>query len=83
MTQFLLALCGIPASGKTSNEVILLSLSEELEPTLTLGSSATDVEFGESGKTVNVTFSYVINTLGATVSTAVLEWRRGNTGSWP
>ena len=72
----------IPASGKTSNEVILLSLSEELEPTLTLGSSATDVEFGESGKTVNVTFSYVINTLGATVSTAVLEWRRGNTGSW-
>jgi hypothetical protein len=62
--------------------VILLSLAEALEPTLTLSSSATDVEFGESAKTVNVIFTYTINTLGATVSTAVLEWRRGNTGSW-
>ena len=72
----------IPASGKTANEVILLSLAEALEPTLTLGSSATNVIFGESGKTVNVTFSYTINTIGASVSTAVLEWRRGGAGSW-
>jgi len=47
-----------------------------------LGSSATDVIFGQSGKTVNVTFSYTINTIGATVSTAVLEWRRGGAGAW-
>lgn len=72
----------IPASGKTANEVILMSLAESLEPTLQLSSSATNVLFGESGKTVNVTFSHIINTLGASVSTAVLEWRRGNTGAW-
>jgi len=72
----------IPASGKTANDVILLSLAEALDPTLTLGSSATDVIFGQSGKTVNVTFTYSINTVGASVSTAVLEWRRGNAGSW-
>ena len=72
----------IPASGKTSNWVILDALAEALEPTLILGSSSTDVAFGESGKTVNVTFSYTINTIGASVDTAVLEWRRGNTGAW-
>lgn len=74
----------IPASGKTSNEVILLSLAEALDPTVNLSHSAsgTDVSFGLINKTVNVTFSYVINTIGASVATAVLEWRRGGTGSW-
>jgi len=72
----------IPASGKTPNQVILMSLAEALDPTITLGSSATDVIFGLSSKTVNVTFSYIINTIGASVATTILEWRRGNTGSW-
>jgi hypothetical protein len=72
----------IPASGKTPNQVILMSLAEALEPTVNLSSSSTDVEFGESGKTVDVTFSYTINTLGAGAASAILEWRRGNTGSW-
>lgn len=72
----------IPASGKTSNEVILLSLAEALDPTITLGDNANNVIFGLSAKTVNVTFSYTINTIGASIATAVLEWRRGNTGSW-
>lgn len=72
----------IPASGKTANEVILLSLAEALEPTINLSSSATDIDFGLSAKTVNVTFSYTINTIGANVSSVLLEWRRGGTGTW-
>jgi len=72
----------IPASGKTPNEVILLSLAEPLEPTVNLNSSATDIDFGLTPKAVSLSFSYTINTVGAGVSSAVLEWRRGNTGSW-
>ena len=72
----------IPASGKTSNEVILLSLAEPLDPTINLSSSSSNIIFGLASKTVNVTFSYTINTVGATVATTLLEWRRGNSGSW-
>lgn len=72
----------IPAIGKTPNEVILLSLAEPLEPTVNLSDNSQDVDFGLSGKTVNVIFSYTINSAGASVSSTVLEWRRGNTGSW-
>lgn len=72
----------IPASGKTANEVIQMALVEALEPTVTLSSSASDVVFGLSAKTVNLTFSYTINTMGATVASVLLEWRRGATGAW-
>lgn len=72
----------IPASGKTPAEVIMMALIEALEPTLSLSSSAQNLAFGLSAKTVNLTFSYTINTLGASVDTVLLEWRRGNTGSW-
>jgi hypothetical protein len=72
----------IPASGKTADQVIQMALSEALTPTVNLGSSTTNVVFGLDSKTVNVTFSYSINTVGASVATTLLEWRRGNTGSW-
>ena len=72
----------IPASGKTANEVILLSLVEPIDPTVTLTSSGNDVAFGQSSKTVYLDFTYTINTLNASVATVLLEWRRGNTGSW-
>lgn len=72
----------IPASGKTPAEVIMMALIEALEPTVNLSSSAQNLAFGLSAKTVNLTFSYTINTLGASVDTVLLEWRRGNTGAW-
>lgn len=72
----------IPSSGKTAVDVIKMALSEALEPTVNLSSSSNNVVFGESGKTVNLSFSYTINTLGATVQSAILEWRRNNTGVW-
>ena len=72
----------IPASGKTANEVILLACFEAQDPTVNLSSSGDDVAFGESGKTVYLDFSYVINSLGASVATTVLEHRRGGVGAW-
>ncbi len=72
----------IPASGKTPAEVIKMAILEALEPTVNLSSSGNNVAFGESGKTVNLNFSYTINTLGATVDNVLLEWRRGGSGAW-
>jgi hypothetical protein len=74
----------IPASGKTPNDIILMSLAEALDPTVNLSHSlsGTDIRFGLDNKTVNVTFSYVINTIGASVASAVLEWKREGVGSW-
>lgn len=70
----------IPASGKTATQVIQMALSEALSPTISLSSSGNNVVFGESGKTVNLNFGYVINTQGASVVSTQLEYRRG--GSW-
>jgi hypothetical protein len=70
----------IPASGKTPAEVILLSVAEPLEPTINLSSHSNNIDFGDSTKSVNLDFSYVINSLGASVSDVCLEYRRG--GSW-
>lgn len=72
----------IPASGKTAAEVIILACFEAKVPTASLTSSGNNVAFGESSKVVNLSFSYIINSLGASVDTVSLEWRRGNTGSW-
>lgn len=72
----------IPSSGKTAAEVIKLATFEAIDPTATLSSSGNNVAFGESGKTVNLNFSYTINTPNATVSGTTLEWRRGSTGTW-
>ena len=72
----------VPASGKTAVQVIQMALAEALDPTVSLSSSGDNVVFGASGKTVNLTFSYTINTYGASVASALVEWRRGGTGAW-
>ena len=74
----------IPASGKTPNEVILLAVQEPIDPTVsvTLNSTGTNTDFGEETKTVNLNLNYTINSLGATSTSAVLEWRRDTSGNW-
>lgn len=72
----------IPASGKTANEVIILACFEGKLPTVNLSAVGTDVSFGEDNKIIDLDFNYIINTLNGSVSTVLLEWRRGNTGSW-
>lgn len=71
----------IPASGKTSKDVIEMALRENLEVTTSLTSSST-VDFNQTAISNVLNFGYTINTLGATVSGASLEYRRGNVGSW-
>lgn len=72
----------IPASGKTANQVMLLALVEPLTPTINLTSSSNIVTFGLAHKIVNLDYSYVINSLNASVASVSLEWRRNNTGAW-
>jgi hypothetical protein len=72
----------IPAQGKTPAEVIVLALSESIAPIVSLSTSTTvPLPFGITNVNNNIDFSHTILTLGATASSAVLEFRRG-TGSW-
>lgn len=66
----------IPASGKTPSWVILDAVTEALDPTISLSSTATDVAYGESAKTVTVNYSYDIKTPNASLDEFQLEWRR-------
>lgn len=72
----------ILAIGKTARQVIQMAIAEPLEPTVNLSSSSQNLAFGLSAKTVNLTFSYTINSLGASVSGVSLQWRRNNSGTW-
>jgi len=74
----------IPATGKTPAEVIALAIAEPINPTVNLTpTNPITSTFGISGSiTTSVTGSYTINTLGASVSTAALQFRSGSVGSW-
>jgi hypothetical protein len=67
----------IPASGKTANQVIIMSLLEPLTPTLTLSSVGDSIDFGLAAKIVNLNFSYIINSFNASVTSALVEYDRG------
>ena len=71
----------IPASGKTAEEVLKLIAVDAIAPTVNL-SSPTTIAFNQTSINNVLNFSYVINSLGGSVQSAVLEWRRGNSGSW-
>ena len=71
----------IPASGKTAREVISLSIAEPINPSVSL-SSPTSVAFNQTGINNTLNFSHTINSVGASVSSAVLQFRRGGVGSW-
>lgn len=71
----------IPSQGKTPAEVIRMAIAEPLTPTVSLTSS-TSILFNQTAISNVLNFSHVINTLGGTVSSVSLEWRRNNTGTW-
>lgn len=71
----------IPAAGKTAEEVFNLIAQEPLAPTVTL-TSPTSILFNQTAISNVINVAYVINSLGAAAATAVLQWRRNNTGSW-
>lgn len=71
----------IPSVGKTAVEVIIQSLTEPITPTVTLNSSTT-IGFNQTAISNVLTYTYSINSSGATAASTTLEWRRNNTGSW-
>ena len=71
----------IPAIGKTAVEVIKDALVAALSPTVSLTSSTT-IPFNQTAISNVLNFSYVINSLGASVSGVTLDWRRNGTGSY-
>jgi hypothetical protein len=71
----------IPATGKTPAEVILLAIAEPINPTVSL-TSPTSILFNQTAISNVLNFSYTINSLGASVSSVLLEWRRNNSGVW-
>lgn len=71
----------IPSTGKTAAEVIQLAIVDSIPPTVTL-TSPTTIPFNKIAITNRITSSYIIRSLGATVSTSKLQFRRNNSGSW-
>jgi hypothetical protein len=71
----------IPSTGKTPAEVIKMAIVENIAPTVTL-TSTTTIAFNQTAISNVLNFTYVVNTLGATPSSTILEWRRNGIGSW-
>ena len=71
----------IPAAGKTAEEVFNLIAQEPIAPTVSL-TSPTSILFNQTAISTVLNFSNTINTLGASITTAVLQWRRNNSGAW-
>lgn len=73
----------IPATGKTAREVILLVSAEPINPTVSLnGTNPITSAFNTTALTSSLTGNYTINSLGASVSAARLQWRSGSSGNW-
>jgi hypothetical protein len=71
----------IPSTGKTPAEVIQMAITEPISPTISL-TSMTQIEFNQTAIQNVLDFSHTINSLGATVQTAILRWRRGSIGDY-
>jgi hypothetical protein len=72
----------VPASGKTVSEVIQMALVGPINPTVNLSTTTSNpLDFNTQSVSNSIVFSHTILSSGATVSSALLEYRRGS-GSW-
>lgn len=71
----------IPSQGLTPEEVFGLISAEPINPTVTLTSS-TVVQFNQTAINNVLNFSYTINSVGASVASAVLSYRRQGQTTW-
>jgi hypothetical protein len=71
----------IPSTGKTPAEVISMAIVEAINPTVSL-TSVTTIAYNQTVISNSLNLSYTINSLGATVASASLQWRRNGTGAW-
>jgi len=71
----------IPASGKTTPEVLKLALSEPIPPTVSLTSNSI-VAFNQTSINNILSASNTINSLNASVKSGYIEYRRGSNVDW-
>lgn len=71
----------IPALDLLPSEVISMAIVEPIPPTVTL-TSPTTIPFNTTSISNVLNFTYVINSLGASISTVSLEWKRSSSGTW-
>ena len=71
----------IPAIGKTPKDIIQMSISEPIAPVASL-TSPTTIAFNQTAISNTLNFSYIIKSLGASVDSVSLEWRRNGSGAW-
>lgn len=71
----------IPAAGKSPEQVLNLIAVEQIAPLATLDSPTT-IQFNQTAVSNTLNFTKTLQTPGASFVSAVLEWRRNNSGSW-
>jgi hypothetical protein len=72
----------IPATGKTPAQVIEMAILQPINPTINLTTNPTTVPFNQTSINNTLNFSYVIQSLNASVSTGVIEFKRANESIW-
>ena len=68
----------VPAAGKTAEEILLEGAVEAINPTLTLTRTSAQPEFNQTSISNVISYTRVINSLGASVATASLEYWNGS-----
>ena len=72
----------IPASGKTPVDVIQMAIAEPKAPTVSISGSPISYVYGLSSFSNTIYYGAIINTMGGTAQTGLVEYRKNNTGSW-
>jgi hypothetical protein len=75
----------IEASGLTTSQVIQLAITEKINPSVTLSitsPSTSSFLLGQTNISTILSRNYTINNAGASISSASLEWKRGDQSVW-
>ena len=71
----------IPAIGKTPYDIISMAIVEPIPPIVNF-TSPTVVQFNQTSISNVLNYNYTIKSLGASVASLSLEYRRNNSGAW-
>lgn len=71
----------IPAIGKTPADIISMAIVEPIPPIVNL-TSPTTIQFNQTSISNVLNYNYTIKSLGASVASLSLEYRRNNSGAW-
>jgi len=72
----------IPSNGKSPLDVIMMAISEPVTPMVYLSGSPDSYNYGISSFANTLNYSAVIKSTGASTQSALLQFRRGGSGSW-